>query len=197
MKTYTKMLITGGARSGKSRYAQDLAARLSPSGSVLYIATAQVWDEEMAVRVRKHQESRPASWDTYEGYQNIGEWIREFGQSYETILLDCVTMLLSGRLFDEIGDQDPDTLTKDQQRRLEEMAMKEARSLADGIQKASCHVIVVTNEVGLGIVPDHLLGRLFRDMAGRANQILASALPQVTMMVSGIPVTVKNEEAAP
>lgn len=188
------MLITGGARSGKSRYAQDLAAQLSPSGSVLYIATAKVWDEEMAVRVRKHQESRPSSWDTYEGYQNIGDWIREFGQSYETILLDCITMLLSGKLFDEIEEQDPDTLTKEQQKSLEEMAIKEAKSLADGIRRASCNVVVVTNEVGLGIVPDHLLGRLFRDMAGRANQILAASLPQVTMMVSGIPVAIKDEE---
>ncbi len=189
---YTKMLVTGGARSGKSRYAQELAKELSPEGRVLYVATAKVWDEEMAVRVRKHQESRPASCDTYEGYQDLGAVIAARGEQYETILVDCLTMLLNGRLFDEIGMQDPDTLTKQQKKELEEMAVKEAQALADGIQKAHCHVIVVTNEVGMGIVPDTVLGRLFRDMAGRANQILAGALSDVTLMVSGIPVYVKG-----
>lgn len=189
---YTKMLVTGGARSGKSRYAQELAKELSPEGRVLYVATAKVWDEEMAVRVRKHQESRPASWDTYEGYQDLGAVIAARGEQYETILVDCLTMLLNGRLFDEIGMQDPDTLTKQQKKELEEMAVKEAQALADGIQKAHCHVILVTNEVGMGIVPDTVLGRLFRDMAGRANQILAGALSDVTLMVSGIPVYVKG-----
>ena len=100
-------------------------------------------------------------------------------------------MLLTNCLFDRIGDQDPDTLTKQQQKELETMAVQVADELADGIVKADCHVIVVTNEIGMGVVPDHLLGRLFRDMQGRANQTLARKLPQVTLMVCGMPVTVK------
>ena len=110
----TKMLITGGTRSGKSRFGQETAAKISPQGRVLYIATARVWDEEMAVRVKKHQDSRPASWDTYEGYQDLGTRLIQWGQQYETVLIDCVTMLLTNGIFDRIGDQDPDTLTKEQ-----------------------------------------------------------------------------------
>ena len=190
----TKMLITGGVRSGKSRLAQELAAKLSPEGRVLYVATAKVLDEEMMVRVKKHQDSRPASWDTFEGYTDLRSKLPLWGKSYETVLIDCLTMLLTNRLFDEIGMQDPDTLTKEQIRQLENMAEKEAENLAEGILASDANVLLVTNEIGMGVVPDHLLGRVFRDMAGKANQILAARLPQVTFMVSGIPLTVKGEK---
>ena len=188
------MLITGGVRSGKSRLAQELAAKLSPEGRVLYVATAKVLDEEMKVRVKKHQDSRPASWDTFEGYTDLRSKLPLWGKSYETVLIDCLTMLLTNRLFDEIGMQDPDTLTKEQIKQLENMAAKEAENLAEGILASDANVLLVTNEIGMGVVPDHLLGRVFRDMAGKANQILAARLPQVTFMVSGIPLTVKGEK---
>ena len=109
-----KILVTGGARSGKSGFAQDLAYRMSSEGRVLYIATAKVFDWEMEQRVKKHRESRPATWDTYEGYQNLADVIRQKSKAYDVILLDCVTVMLTNLLFDHIGEQDPDTLQKSQ-----------------------------------------------------------------------------------
>ena len=189
----TKMLITGGARSGKSRLGQETAARISPEGKVLYVATARVWDEEMAVRVKKHQESRPSSWDTYEGYLDLGDKLVAWSGQYETVLIDCVTMLLTNGIFDKIGSQDPDTLSKEQVAQLEKEAEKAIRSLISGIEQTECNVILITNELGSGVVPEHLLGRVFRDMAGKANQMLAAAMPQVCLMVCGLPLMVKGE----
>ena len=190
----TKMLITGGTRSGKSRFGQETAAKISPQGRVLYVATARVWDEEMAVRVKKHQDSRPASWDTYEGYLDLGTHLIQWGQQYETVLIDCVTMLLTNGIFDRIGDQDPDTLTKEQVAELEEEAAATIQELIRGIQETACNVVLITNELGSGVVPEHLLGRVFRDMAGRANQMLAQAMPQVCLMVCGLPLMVKGDQ---
>ena len=189
----TKMLITGGTRSGKSRFGQETAARISPEGHVLYVATARVWDEEMAVRVKKHQESRPSSWDTFEGYQDLGNKLVEWGGQYETVLIDCVTMLLTNGIFDKIGAQDPDTLSKEQVRELEKEAEETICNLIRGIEQTECNVLLITNELGSGVVPEHLLGRVFRDMAGRANQMLAAAMPQVCLMVCGLPLMVKGE----
>ena len=189
----TKMLITGGTRSGKSRYGQETAARISPEGRVLYVATARVWDEEMAVRVKKHQESRPSSWDTFEGYQDLGNKLITWSGQYETVLIDCVTMLLTNGIFDKIGAQDPDTLSKEQVSQLEKEAEETIRGLMCGIEQTECNVLLITNELGSGVVPEHLLGRVFRDMAGRANQMLAAAMPQVCLMVCGLPLMVKGE----
>ena len=181
-----KILVTGGARSGKSGFAQDLAYRMSSEGRVLYIATAKVFDWEMEQRVKKHRESRPATWDTYEGYQNLADVIRQKSKAYDVILLDCVTVMLTNLLFDHIGEQDPDTLQKSQTEELDRMAKEESSRLIQGIRAADCHVIAVTNEVGMGV------GRVFRDMAGRANQTLAEGMSHVVFMVSGIPLYVKG-----
>ena len=189
----TKMLITGGTRSGKSRFGQETAARLSLEGKVLYVATARVWDEEMAIRVKKHQDSRPSSWDTFEGYLDLGSKLIAWSGQYETILIDCVTMLLTNGIFDKIGSQDPDTLSKEQVAQLEKEAEETIRSLIRGIEQTECNVLLITNELGSGVVPEHLLGRVFRDMAGKANQMLAAAMPQVCLMVCGLPLMVKGE----
>lgn len=189
---YKKVLVTGGVRSGKSRYAQELAASVSPGGHVLYIATAKVFDWEMEQRVKKHRASRPSTWDTYEGHVNLGDVIEERSKTYETILLDCVTVMLTNLLFDRIGDQDPDTLRKEQVRELEAMASEQAELLAQGVDHAACNVILVTNELGMGVVPERLLGRVFRDMAGVMNQRLAAQLPETVFMVSGLPLYLKG-----
>ena len=189
----TKMLITGGARSGKSRFGQETAAYISPEGRVLYVATARVWDEEMFARVQKHKDSRPSSWDTYEGYEHLGEKLLTWGEQYETVLIDCVTMLLTNGIFDRIGSQDPDTLTKAQIHMLEQDAEATIRELIRGIAGTTCNVLLITNELGSGVVPERLLGRVFRDMAGRANQQLAASMPEVCLMVSGLPLMVKGE----
>ncbi len=188
----TKMLITGGARSGKSRFGQETAAHISPEGRVLYVATARVWDEEMAVRVQKHKDSRPACWDTYEGYEHLGEKLLSWSEQYETVLIDCVTMLLTNGIFDRIGSQDPDTLTKEQILMLEQDAEKTIQELIRGIEGTACNVLLITNERGSGVVPERLLGRVFREMAGRANQQLAASMPEVCLMVSGLPLMVKG-----
>ena len=110
------------------------------------------------------------------------------------MLIDCVTMLLTNGIFDRIGDQDPDTLTKEQVAELEEEAATTIQELIRGIQETACNVVLITNELGSGVVPEHLLGRVFRDMAGRANQMLAQAMPQVCLMVCGLPLMVKGDQ---
>lgn len=144
-----KILVTGGARSGKSGFAQDLAYRMSSEGRVLYIATAKVFDWEMEQRVKKHRESRPATWDTYEGYQNLADVIRQKSKAYDVILLDCVTVMLIDSCLITLGSRIRIRFQKSQTEELDRMAKEESSRLIQGIRAADCHVIAVTNELGM------------------------------------------------
>jgi adenosylcobinamide kinase/adenosylcobinamide-phosphate guanylyltransferase len=170
------ILVTGGARSGKSRFAELLAGC---SGlPVTYIATAQILDKEMAERVEKHRQSRPAEWDLIEEPFKIEKALLDLKDSQGIILLDCVTVWLSNLLL--AGTPDQEILTQ----------VGKAAQTAVGI---SPKVIFVTNEVGQGIVPDNPLARKYRDLAGWANQILAGAAAAVYYVVAGYPLEVKQQ----
>ncbi|WP_089612696.1 bifunctional adenosylcobinamide kinase/adenosylcobinamide-phosphate guanylyltransferase [Dehalobacterium formicoaceticum] len=182
------ILVTGGARSGKSRFAEQFMRDLS--GSVLYLATAKVTDEEMALRVKKHRESRPGEWDTIEAYQNLGEIISKQGHRYQGILLDCITIMVTNLLFD-VPEMQQEEISVDGAEKAEKMIMKEAADLMAGINASPATVVMVTNELGSGIVPEYPVARIFRDIAGRVNQYLASQADEVYLSVCGLPLRLK------
>ena len=174
-------LILGGARSGKSTYAEKLAAELSQS--VLYVATAGVGDEEMAIRVKNHQATRPATWQTLEAPNQVAQALSSLTYQPELILLDCITLLISNLVLD---------LEDSPQIQLEAAVQTELESLISLQRQWQVPFILVSNEVGLGLVPPYPLGRLYRDVLGRANQYLAAQADRVLFMVAGLPTLIKG-----
>jgi adenosylcobinamide kinase/adenosylcobinamide-phosphate guanylyltransferase len=166
--------ITGGARSGKSAFAEKLASELA--GKRAYLATAQALDPEMAVRIEKHRKDRGIAWDTYEEPLAVAELMRKLSGRYDVVLLDCLTLWLSNVMAH--SDSDVAVITR-------------AEDLATAIRDFNGVCIIVSNEVGLGIVPDNPLARKFRDFAGILNQRVAQAADEVYFTASGIPVKIK------
>ncbi len=179
------ILILGGARSGKSAFAQRLAGRLGQR--VLYVATAQAGDEEMAQRIATHRANRPPTWRTLEAPSEVGEAIRRACGDAEVVLLDCLTLLVSNRLL-EAGEDAP----QEAQARVE----TEVENLLACHRQMPAHLIVVANEVGLGLVPPYPIGRLFRDVHGWVNQWVAREADQVYLVVVGLPIELKALQAA-
>ena len=170
-------LILGGARSGKSRFAQSLC---STSSKVAYIATARIEDEEMRARVNRHRLERPSNWMTVEEPLAIGKAVRRNVPDYDFVLLDCLTLWLSNLAW-ERRTETPEIL--------EQAVFDELSQLASA--SVATQLIVVSNEVGCGIVPESPVGRQFRDLQGWANQQIAGQAQMVYQMVAGIPVVVK------
>jgi adenosylcobinamide kinase/adenosylcobinamide-phosphate guanylyltransferase len=166
--------ITGGARSGKSAFAESLAKGIT--GKRAYIATAQALDAEMAVRIQRHQEQRGVAWDTYEEPLAVAELIKKLSGCYQLALLDCLTLWLSNVIAHEDG---------------ENAVSSRSDELVGAIKSFEGSCIVVSNEVGLGIVPDNPLARIFRDFAGILNQRMARVADDVYFMAAGIPVKIK------
>lgn len=176
-------LVLGGARSGKSSYAEKLAAELSDGAGALYVATAQAWDDEMRARIAKHKEDRPAEWRTVEAPMNAGAAAAAALEGEPVVLLDCMTLLTSNALLTL-----PEGATA---REAETAALAEAQGILDAFRRGDATWIVVSNEVGLGIVPAYPLGRLYRDALGRVNQRLAEEADRVVFMVAGLAMKVK------
>jgi adenosylcobinamide kinase/adenosylcobinamide-phosphate guanylyltransferase len=170
------LLVTGGTRSGKSRYAVERASLWGPQ--VLYVATCQPADDEMRERVRQHQAERPASWVTVEPGDRVLPAIQEQGPHVDGVLLDCLTLYVTSLLMSGSGE-------------LEVMHQVDALCLA--LRQVGRPAVIVTNEVGWGVVPESSLGRLFRDAAGRANQVAARHAEEVVMLVCGLPVAIKRD----
>lgn len=160
------ILVLGGARSGKSRHAQALAEAMTPQGC--FIATAQAWDEEMRDRIARHVADRDARWTTVEAPLALPEAIREHGRADRVVLVDCLTLWLTNLL---LGEAD---LT----------AASEA--LVAALDDAAGPVVLVSNEVGFGIVPDNALARRFRDAQGTLNQRLARVCDATDLVVAGL-----------
>ncbi len=175
----------GGARSGKSRHAEAL---IGDSSQVLYIATSQILDDEMAARIEHHRQGRPAHWRTVERWQHLDELIHADINPNEVVLLECVTTMVTNLLFDYGGDKDPDEWDY---QAMEQAINAEIQSLIAACQRCPAKVVLVTNEVGMGIVPESRLARHFRDIAGRVNQQLVAAANEVWLVVSGIGVKIK------
>lgn len=173
--------ILGGARSGKSRFAQQMAEETGRT--VLFVATATAGDAEMADRIRAHRASRPAGWHTLEAPLQVGAAIRQQPQA-ELILLDCLTLLASNVLMEL-----PEST---QEREYETVLMAEIDGLLEAYRESPADWIVISNEVGLGLVPPYPMGRFYRDSLGKANQRLAQAANVVYFMVAGIPMRIKG-----
>lgn len=169
------IFITGGARSGKSAFALREAS--SREGSKAYVATAEARDDEMRARIQRHQAERGKDWVTYEEPLQIADTLRALKDRYDTILLDCLTLWLSNTLL--------------------EMENPEAHihSFLEGLNALSGaegkHLYLVSNETGMGIVPDNALSRRFRDLAGTLNQSVAALAEDVFLVMAGIPVKIK------
>lgn len=171
------ILITGGCRSGKSRFALDYGNQHFPKR--LYLATCEALDEEMAQRIEHHKKTRSPEWQTIEEPIEIVNKIRRYGDEVDMILLDCITLWLSNLLM---------------RRKDEPEIMKETDRLIETIKRSPASFIVVTNEVGMGIVPADPLSRRFRDLSGMTNQRIADAVDTVIFMVSGIPIFLKGKD---
>ncbi|MBI2267655.1 MAG: bifunctional adenosylcobinamide kinase/adenosylcobinamide-phosphate guanylyltransferase [Armatimonadetes bacterium] len=173
------ILITGGCRSGKSRYAEELAE--SFGSSLIYVATCPVVDEEMRQRIARHQAARKeAGWRTIEETTDLARVLGE-NTGRETLLVDCLTLWVNNILYHT------ETQAMDE-KRIEE----KCRILLDLCRLRPGAVIFVTNEVGLGIVPENALARLYRDLMGRCNQVIAAGADVVTLVTCGIPLQLKG-----
>jgi adenosylcobinamide kinase/adenosylcobinamide-phosphate guanylyltransferase len=177
------ILFLGGARSGKSRFAQQLAERLG-GAAVLFVATAEAGDLEMANRIEAHKNARPRAWDTLEVPINVGCALAGAPERFPVVLIDCLTLLVSNVL---LGCGDPVDISEAEKRMRDE-----CNSLLAACRQRRGFVIIVSSEVGQGLVPDNRLGRVYRDVLGWTNQAIAAAADAVFLMVAGLPVEVKR-----
>ncbi len=175
------ILVLGGARSGKSSFAQRLARHLG-GDDVLYVATAEAGDDEMRQRISQHRRERPVTWRTLEVAQRVGDSIMARAPDRGVVLIDCLTLLISNAMLASGGD---------------EAASREVASVLEACRHSTATFIVVSNEVGLGLVPDNRLGRRYRDVLGRANQELAVVADNVYLMVAGLPLELRASPFLP
>ena len=170
-------LVLGGARSGKSRYAQQLGER---AGRVVFIATAEAReDTEMRSKIARHQADRPSNWATIEETIELGHAIRSAGSTADLILIDCLT-LFAANLLERFGEQTT-------------ASHHEVNALCDALASSPCSIVLVSNEVGHGVVPAFALGRRFRDLNGEINQRIAAQANNVFFMIAGLPLVLKGE----
>jgi len=179
------IMLLGGARSGKSSYAHELARKMARK--VLFVATAEPGDEDMRRRIENHRLKRPTGWRTLEMTAGIGKAIEKEIEDEQLVIIDCITLLI-GNIFSRYDEKTFDTI---EDTILEKQVFSEIDNLLKCLEKAKTSFIIVSNEVGLGIVPDNRMGRLYRDLLGRANQTLAGKADEVYFMISGIPLRVK------
>ena len=196
--------VTGGAKSGKSKFAEDLLLNMNNGNQKnIYLATSLIYDEEMDIKVSLHKKRRQDRWITVEGYKNFYESLeKKFVEIcskkkniYEkdifinNMLVDCLTNMISNIIFENI-DIEWSNPTKDQIEKCDEVIEKEVEKLIEISQKFE-NVIIVSNELGMGIVPSYPLGRYFREIAGKMNQKIAEIADEVFFVVSGIPIKIK------
>lgn len=177
-------LVTGGSRSGKSTFAENL---LKDNDDVLYIATAIITDKEMEHRIKKHVDSRNSKWTTHEGFFDLDKAIEQY--DIDNIMLDCVTIMTTNLMFkheldfDNMSMEEVDNLLSDIKVEFQKFILKAKAS--------DKNLIMVTNEVGLGVVPESKLSRIFRDIAGFVNQYIASLSDEVYLVCCGLPLKLK------
>lgn len=175
-------LVIGGARSGKSRFAESLVKSIEtcqPDSTVIYIATATADDSEMASRISHHQKNRPGAWELIEEPFNLAQLIERLNQSEQIILIDCMTLWISNWLCDD---------------NRESFAwQKQSEDFLEALSDSQAKIVIVSNEVGSGIVPMGNISREFVDLAGWLNQKLAEMVNDVTLVLNGIPMALKTD----
>lgn len=178
-------LVSGGARSGKSSFAENLVA--SYGDDICYIATAIAFDDGMQDRINKHREQRPSDWRTYEAYRDIADFIID--NRHQGYILDCVTIMITNLIFD--SGYDFDSISFAERDQLEKQITEQFSQLLDAIDETGANFVFVTNELGSGIVPADRMTRYFRDVAGRINQLIANRADQVYLLVCGQALQIK------
>ena len=182
MDTSKIILVTGGARSGKSAFAERYAAALP--GRHAYVATARIFDEEMAQRIAIHRKRRPSSWQTGEIPQDLPETMERLCQSSDVALVDCLTLYFSNYLFAHDGEDDEAII---------DGALAELQAVLAAFRQAGVTAVLVTNELGCGIVPMEHVSRLYRDLMGKINQAAAAEADEVYLSVCGIATELKHQ----
>lgn len=178
------VLVTGGSRSGKSQFGENIYAGRN---DILYIATAIVTDDEMKQRIERHRNSRNGKWKTYEGFKNLDKALCEF---YGTgIILDCITIMVTNLLFEK--GLDIDNFNDIDMENMKSIVEKEIKLLVDSAREKNMDLVMITNEVGYGIVPEYKLSRVYRDLAGFVNQYVASISDEVYLVACGLPLKLK------
>jgi adenosylcobinamide kinase/adenosylcobinamide-phosphate guanylyltransferase len=176
------VLVTGGARSGKSSFAEKI---YEGKKDVVYIATSKITDGEMEDRIELHRKSRPSIWRTFEGNYDLDSALGE----EKHYLLDCITVLTSNIMYDMTKDEE--RISIELQKTVEDAIYNELKKLIDKINKRGNSLVMVTNEVGDSLVPENHIGRVFRDIQGRVNQRIAQLSDEVYLVCCGIPVKIK------
>ncbi|PRC91529.1 bifunctional adenosylcobinamide kinase/adenosylcobinamide-phosphate guanylyltransferase [Solimicrobium silvestre] len=181
----TRTLVLGGARSGKSAFAETLAE--NQGKEVIYIATAQAKDTEMAARIKHHQQQRPASWRLVEEPLALGEALLKWCAPDRVVLIDCLTLWLANLLFDEKTEYPEIGLIP-----LPELFHEQREQFLTALTQVTGELILVSNEVGLGVVPYGAVSRCFVDEAGRLNQAVAKHCENVLLVAAGLPLVLKG-----
>lgn len=180
--------VTGGARSGKSSFAENHVA-VSKLKRV-YLATSIPFDNEMKIRVEKHKEQRGENWLTIEAYKNLYDVLKNKVNDEKIILLDCLTVMVTNLMIME-KEYDWDTIGKDELYSIEQRIKGEIKGIFDFVEEKDLELVIVSNELGMGLVPPYALGRHFRDIAGKMNQIVAERADEAYLVVSGLPMRLK------
>ncbi len=184
------ILCTGGTRSGKSQFAEQLA--LSIEGKKVYIATAKVFDEEMQYRVEQHKIRRGKEWVNKEAHEGLSHLWHSISSEGDVFLMDCVTMYITNYVL-QLYNGTEQIMDQAEQINIKNSIMGEMKSLLIALEKTTAKTIIfVTNELGWSIVPDNPLGRLFRDIVGEVNQLLGAHADEVYLSISGITMEIKE-----
>jgi adenosylcobinamide kinase / adenosylcobinamide-phosphate guanylyltransferase len=169
------VLVLGGARSGKSSFA---AARAKKRGKkVAYVATCEPLDDEMRARIRAHRGQRPKGWKTVEAFDDAAKAVRAHGAECDVVLIDCLTLLISNLFLQGMKEKG---------------IAQQVRDIVKAAARAKAEVVIVTNEVGMAVVPENAMAREFRDIAGRMNQLVASSADEVYLLFAGLPLKLQG-----
>lgn len=186
------ILVLGGARSGKSEFAEKLMAKIA-KGNLGYIATSQILDDEMKYRVILHQKRRPPEWKTYEIMHEAGQEMEKVLKSADSILFDCITMYVNNMLMDHLSHVSGETLGVSDLEMLQKNLKQDLDMLFSHVEACQGKTIVfVSDELGMGIVPANAMSRVYRDLVGLANQYVAAKSDQVYLSVAGITMELKE-----
>lgn len=177
-------LVTGGSRSGKSSYGEGI---FKDEDNVLYIATSMITDDEMKQRVAIHKSRRNKNWQTFEGHRDLDKVIKETNCNY--IILECITTMITNLMFDKYTDFD--NLRKEDIQTLEDNISELITKIISNCKDFDKELVIITNEVGFGLVSEYKLGRIFTDISGRINQLLGRLCDEAYLVVSGLPLKLK------
>jgi adenosylcobinamide kinase/adenosylcobinamide-phosphate guanylyltransferase len=177
-------LVTGGSRSGKSSFGEVL---LETKDNVLYIATSIITDNEMKERIAIHKRSRNQKWQTFEGYRDLDNVIKDTNCKY--IILECITTMITNLMFDKYTDFD--NLSKEELQNLEDSISKQISGIINVCREFDKDIVIISNEVGYGLVSEYKLGRIFTDIAGRINQLIGRLCDEAYLVVAGLPLKLK------